>query len=182
MHTVPLVLGVHSSDRHRFSKTPQLAIRLLAGFGVEGDAHGGATVQHRYDRRKDPTRANLRQVHLLQSELLDEVGAAGWMVAPGELGENVTTRGLDLLALPEGTCLRLCPDAVVRLTGLRDPCVLIDRFRPGLLPLMHPRRRGEPYHPRSGVMSIVLESGTVHPNDAIEVRLPEGVRRPLRAV
>jgi MOSC domain-containing protein YiiM len=182
MHISPHVLSVHLDARHRFSKPAQLAIRLLEGLGVEGDAHCGATVRHRYDRRRDPARPNLRQVHLLQSELLDEAAAAGFGVAPGDLGENVATRGLELLCLPEDTLLRLGPEAVVRLTGLRDPCVLIDRFRPGLLPLMGPRRRGEPYHPRSGVMSVVVRGGVVHPGDPVEVLLPDGAHRPLQPV
>lgn len=182
MQSAPFVLSVHLDARHRFGKPAQLSIRLLEGLGVEGDAHCGATVRHRYDRRRDPNRPNLRQVHLLHVELLEEARAAGFEVAPGNLGENVTTRGLDLLALPEGTRLHLGADAVVQLTGLRDPCVLIDRFRPGLLPLMHPRRPGQPYRPRSGVMSVVTRGGLVHPDDPIEVRLPEGAHRPLRPV
>ena len=127
------VVAVSRDTTHRFSKTNQDSIRLLAGLGVEGDAHLGVTVQHLSRIAQDPTRPNLRQVHLIQAELFDELRPAGYSVTPGDLGENVTTRGIDLLALPVGTRLRLGRDAVVEVTGLRNPCLQIDRFRDGLL-------------------------------------------------
>jgi hypothetical protein len=126
------VVAVSRDARHHFSKSACAAIRLHAGLGVEGDAHYGATVQHRSRVARDPTQPNLRQVHLIQAELFDELRAAGFEVAPGQIGENVTTQGLDLLALPTGTRLLLGDDAVVELTGLRNPCVQLNRFRPGL--------------------------------------------------
>ncbi len=108
-------------------------IRLVEGQGVEGDAHAGETVRHRSRVAVDPTRPNLRQVHLIQRELFEELAAQGLSVAAGEMGENITTAGLDLLALPEGTRLRIGPQAEVVVTGLRNPCGQIEAFRPGLL-------------------------------------------------
>ena len=177
------VIAVSVDEKHRFSKRPRDAIRLLVGLGVEGDAHCGPTVRHRYDVRRDPTRPNRRQVHLIQSELFDEVAAAGFDgVAPGALGENVTTRGLDLLALPAGTRLTLGDAAAVELTGLRQPCVLIDRFRAGLMKACIGRdAAGEPTF-RAGVMAIVVAGGEVRPGDAIAVALPPPPHRPLACV
>lgn len=126
------VVAVHRSADHAFSKTPEPAIRLLAGVGVEGDAHAGARVQHRSRVRADPDQPNLRQVHLIHRELLTELADAGFSVQPGGLGENVTTSGVDLLGLPVGAVLRLGSEALVVVTGLRNPCRQIDGFVPGL--------------------------------------------------
>ncbi len=128
-----LVVAVSLRPGHHFSKTPSLGIRLLTGLGVAGDAHMGATVKHRSRVRKDPTQPNLRQVHLIHAELFDELRTKGFAVKPGELGENVTTSGIDLLALPAGTRLHLGESAVVEITGLRNPCVQIDDFQQGLM-------------------------------------------------
>jgi MOSC domain-containing protein YiiM len=127
--TSATVIAVARDAAHGFSKPARDSIRLLAGLGVEGDAHAGVTVQHRSRVARDPTRPNLRQVHLIH----DELRAGGFDVAPGAMGENVTTRGLDLLALPDGARLRLGAEAVVEVTGLRNPCVQLDGFRPGLM-------------------------------------------------
>src|SRR5262249_11823141 len=127
------VLAVHRSASHNFSKRPVLSIRLIAGLGVEGDAHAGETVKHRSRVARDPTQPNLRQVHLIHAELHDELNAAGFTVGPGDLGENITTRGLDLLALPTGTLLRIGEAAVIKITGLRNPCIQLDRFQQGLM-------------------------------------------------
>ena len=126
MSASPVVVAVHKSEKHDFRKTPSESITLLQGLGVEGDAHCGVTVQHRYDQRKDPARPNRRQVHLIQVELLDEVNGSGFHVAAGDLGENISVRGIDVLGLPTGTQLQLGTNAIVELTGLREPCVLID--------------------------------------------------------
>ena len=128
-----VVAAVSRSDNHSFSKPLLPAIRLLAGLGVEGDAHCGATVKHRSRVAIDPTRPNLRQVHLIHAELHDELRAAGFSVSAGDMGENVTTRGVDLLGLPTGSRLRLGATAVVEVTGLRNPCTQLDRFQPGLM-------------------------------------------------
>jgi MOSC domain-containing protein YiiM len=178
----PFVVGVHVSATHDFSKPSCDAITLLAGLGVAGDAHCGVTVQHRYDARKDPTRPNLRQVHLIQSELLDEVNGRGFHVAPGDLGENISTRHLDVLGLPAGTRLLIGAKAVVEVTGLRNPCVHIERFQAGLLAEMGGRRPGAPYAPKTGVMGIVVSGGIVRPGDPIRVRLPSGPHVPLKPV
>lgn len=178
----PHVVAVSRSSRHGFSKSPELFVELLAGFGVAGDAHAGVTVQHLYDRRKEPARPNLRQVHLLSAELLEEVAAAGFRVQPGELGENVLTCGLDLLQLPVGTELRLGEEAVVALTGLRQPCVKIDRFQQGLRAAVEDRPPGLPPVYRAGVMAIVRRSGTVRPGEAIQVALPAEPHRALTTV
>ena len=148
----PSILAVHSSPAHTFTKQPQLYIRLLAGQGVEGDAHCGPTVRHRYLVRRNPFAPNRTQVHLLAMEFLDDLSTASASFAsivPGEFGENITTRDLNLISLPLGTRLRLGPDAVVELTGLRSPCKQMNTLRPGLMQAaFSPGTR----HPRAGVM------------------------------
>ncbi|SDO23021.1 MOSC domain-containing protein [Actinacidiphila guanduensis] len=176
------VVSVSRDTDHRFSKPVQDSIRLLAGLGVEGDAHLGTTVQHRSRVAKDPTQPNLRQVHLIHSELFTELRAAGYDVAPGDLGENITTAGLDLHALPTGTRLGLGPQARVEITGLRNPCLQIDAFRAGLLKRVVWRDEEGRLVLRGGVMGVVLESGTVQPGDAIGVELPATPHRPLERV
>ncbi|MFT8245806.1 MOSC domain-containing protein [Roseomonas sp. BN140053] len=176
------VVAVCRGGAHRFSKPEELFIRLLAGEGVEGDAHRGATVQHRFDRAADPTRPNLRQVHLLAAELHAELRGRGFNVAPGAMGENVTTAGLDLLALPEGARLHLGGAAVVGVTGLRHPCGQLDRFRPGLRQAVLDRDAAGRLLRRAGIMGVVLAGGEVHPGDPIRVELPPGPPRPLRVV
>jgi MOSC domain-containing protein YiiM len=177
-----LVTAVAASPGHTFSKPTQPSITLLAGLGVAGDAHSGETVKHRSRVRRDPTQPNLRQVHLIHAELHDELRAAGFDVAPGDLGENVTTRGVDLLALPAGTLLRLGAEAVVEVTGLRNPCVQLDAFRAGLTAAVLDRdERGELVR-KAGVMSVVHACGDVAPGDAIAVELPAGPHRPLEVV
>ena len=182
MRAAPRVLAVSLRRGHHFSKTPALSIRLLAGLGVEGDGHCGALVQHRYDRRRDPARPNLRQVHLIDAGLFDELRTKGFDIAPGDLGENVATQGLDLLALPAGTKLTLGATAVIELTGLREPCVLMDRFRMGLKAVTEDRAADGTPVLKAGVMAVVLADGDIRPGDAIAVELPAGVQRPLVAV
>ncbi|MBX7550332.1 MOSC domain-containing protein [Streptomyces sp. NPDC004232] len=176
------VTAVSSNGEHSFTKPNRDSVRLLAGLGVEGDAHAGVTVKHRARVEQDPTRPNLRQVHLLHEELFDEVGEAGFKVAPGELGENITTRGIDLLALPVGTLLRIGDRAVVEVTGLRNPCLQIDEFQDGLLKQVVGRDAAGNVVRRTGIMSIVRESGVVRPGDPIAVELPPGPHRPLDRV
>jgi MOSC domain-containing protein YiiM len=155
---------------------------LVAGIGVEGDAHAGVTVRHRSRVAVDPTQPNLRQVHLVHAELHDELRARGFTVDPGQIGENITTRGLDLLALPTGTVLRLGPRAVVEVTGLRNPCRQLDGFQAGLLrAVLDADERGRPVR-KAGIMGIVLRGGPVRPGDPIGVDLPEGPHRPLERV
>jgi len=176
------VVSVGADALHRFSKPPCAEIRLLAGLGVEGDAHCGATVAHRSRVARNASRPNLRQVHLLQTELFAEVARHGHRVGPGDLGENVSTTGVDLLALPVGTVLRLGEEAQVRLTGLRNPCWQIDRFSDGLLALMRPRGADGRIARKAGVMAVVERSGLVRAGDPLHVVLPSGPHRPLAVV
>lgn len=177
-----LVVAVSLRAGHHFSKTPSLGIRLLTGLGVTGDAHMGATVKHRSRVRKDPTQPNLRQVHLIHAELFDELRTKGFAVKPGELGENVTTSGIDLLALPAGTRLHLGESAVVEITGLRNPCVQIDQFQQGLMAATLDRDADGNLVRKAGIMSVVIRDGDVRPGDAIGVELPSAPHRRLQPV
>jgi MOSC domain-containing protein YiiM len=167
------VVAVSRSETHAFSKEPRDCIRLLAGLGVEGDAHAGSTVQHRSRVRQDPTRPNLRQVHLIAAELLDELEEAGFAVAPGRMGENVTTRGIDLLGLPAGTRLHLGQTAVVEVTGLRNPCAQLDRFQLGLMAAVLARDPDGNLIRKAGIMAVVVEPGEVRPGDPVRIVLPQ---------
>jgi MOSC domain-containing protein YiiM len=194
----PRVVAVSRDAEHRFSKVPVGSITLVEGVGVLDDAHAGPTVQHRSRVRRDPTQPNLRQVHLIPVELFDDAAKAGHPLGPGDLGENVLTAGLDLVALPEGTRLRV-GGAVLRITGLRNPCAQINAFRPGLLKVVLFRGDGTPLDRpapgtgapgaasehvirRAGVMSVVERGGEVRAGDPVEVDLPNGPHRPLRPV
>lgn len=179
---MPEVIAVASSATHSFSKPTRPEIELVEGVGVLGDAHSGATVKHEFLAKKDATRPNLRQVHLIHAELLDEVAADGFQVAPGELGENICTRGIDLLGLPEGTELRLGERAVVTITGLRSPCHQINDFQPGLLAKMLRKDESGEVQRLSGVMAVVTTSGTVRPGDRISVAFPAEPHRRLAPV
>jgi len=169
---VGTVIAVSRSETHTFSKRTHPSIRLVAGLGVEGDAHQGTTVKHRSRVARDPTQPNLRQVHLIHSELHDELASKGFVVKPGDMGENVTTRGIDLLGLPIGTRLHIGSSAVVELTGLRNPCSQIDRFQSGLLAAVVDRDEAGEIVRKSGVMGVVVRGGEVCPDDAILVELP----------
>lgn len=174
------VVAVAAHPNHEFSKATREAISLVPGRGVEGDAHFGETVQHRSRLLRTPDAPNLRQVHLIAAELFDQLAGLGFEVRPGELGENVTTRGLDLLGLPAGARLRM-GDAVVEITGLRNPCSQIDGFETGLLKqLVRVDENGE-VERRAGVMAVVVAGGVVRAGQAIAVELPEN-REPLRPV
>ncbi|MEE1657380.1 MOSC domain-containing protein [Microvirga sp. CF3062] len=177
-----IVTAVSLSSSHSFSKPNQVSVRLLAGLGVEGDAHLGTTVKHRSRVAKDPTQPNLRQVHLIHAELFDELAVQGFTVAAGEMGENVTTRGIDLLSLPTGVRLRLGESAVIEVTGLRNPCVQIDRFQKGLMKAVLGKDPQGNVIRKSGIMGIVLEGGEVRPGDAVRVELPTGPHRSLEVV
>ncbi|MDT0332118.1 MOSC domain-containing protein [Nocardiopsis lambiniae] len=177
-----IVESVSSGAKHTFGKPVRERVRLLAGLGVEGDAHLGVTVKHRSRVAVDPTRPNLRQVHLIHAELLEELAAAGFAVAPGELGENVTTRGIDLLGLSRGTVLCLGPWARVEVTGLRNPCAQIDAFSPGLLKKVVGRGPDGGIVRRAGIMGIVVAGGVVEPGMAVDAVAPEGPHLPLERV
>ena len=167
-----LVAAVWASATHSFSKFAQPELKLIAGQGIAGDAHCGVTVKHRSRVAQDPTQPNLRQVHLIHGELFDELAAQGFGVQAGQLGENLTTRGIDLLALPRDAELRIGAEVVLRVTGLRNPCPQIENFEPGLLKAVVDRDANGGVVRKAGIMSIVLAGGVVKPGDAIEVRLP----------
>ena len=176
------VLAVCSSPRHDFGKQPQASIRLIPGVGVEGDAHAGPTVQHRSRVAADPTQPNLRQVHLIHRELQEELAAGGFEVPPGALGENVTTEGIDLLALPVGATLLFGGEALVAITGLRNPCVQIDRYQAGLLKRVAYRDEEGRLVRRAGVMGVVLAGGVVAAGMRIAVSLPPSPHHALDRV
>jgi MOSC domain-containing protein YiiM len=177
-----IVLAVSARPGHHFSKTPSLSIRLLQGLGVAGDAHMGETVKHRSRVRRDPTQPNLRQVHLIHAELFDELRLKGFIVQAADLGENVTTSGVDLLALPTGARLHLGASAVVEVTGLRNPCVQIDDFQKRLMAATLDWDADGNLIRKAGVMSVVISDGDVRPGDEIRVELPAEPHRPLLPV
>jgi MOSC domain-containing protein YiiM len=167
---------------HRFSKTQQPFVELVAGLGVLGDAHFGATVQHRSRVARNPNQPNLRQVHLLHAELFNELAAAGFTVLPGQLGENITTRGIPLLRLSTGTRLQVGEAAVIEITGLRNPCHQIDDFKPGLLSAVLGRAGDGSLIRKAGVMGIVLTGGTVRPGEEVKVVYEPAEVAPLKPV
>lgn len=176
------VTAVSSNGEYSFTKPNRESITLLAGLGVEGDVHAGVTVKHRSRVAQDPTQPNLRQVHLIHEELFEEVGERGFRVAAGQLGENITTRGLDLLGLPTGALLRIGEQAVVEVTGLRNPCLQIDNFRTGLLKEVVGRDEDGHVVRKAGIMGVVKTGGVVRPGDGIVVELPDGPHRALERV
>lgn len=178
----PTVVAVSRDGDHRFSKSQTQEILLLAGLGVHGDAHAGTTVQHRSRVAIDPTQPNLRQVHLIHAELFAELAEQGFDVQSGQLGENITTGNLDLLALPWGTQLRIGPQSVVQVTGLRNPCTQINDFQPQLLNAVLGRADNGEIERKAGIMAIVVTGGRVMPGDGILVRLPPGPHHALECV
>lgn len=177
-----VVAAVSLSAEHTFSKPNQGSIKLLAGLGVEGDAHLGETVKHRSRVKADPTQPNLRQVHLIHTELFDDLHARGFSVSAGQLGENITTRGLDLLGLPTGARLQLGSEAMVEVTGLRNPCAQIDNFQAGMLKACLDKDERGNLIRKAGIMSIVITGGEVKAGDQIRVKLPPGPHKPLEVV
>lgn len=176
-----VVVAVHRSSTHSFSKFAEDGIVLLEGLGVQGDAHAGVTVRHRSRVARDPAQPNLRQVHLLQAELFGELMAAGFAVWPGDLGENITTRGIDLLALSEGARVRV-GDAVLEVTGLRNPCSQIDGFQRGLMAAVLDRDAQGALVRKAGVMAVVVAGGAVAPGDPIRADAPVHPYRALAPV
>jgi len=176
------VVAMASSPAHSFSKVTRPAIELVARHGVAGDAHAGITVKHRSRVAADPTQPNLRQVHLIHAELLDELRAGGFLVGPGQLGENITTRGIDLLGLATGTRLHIGQSAVVEVTGLRNPCAQIEAFRAGLLAAVLGRDNDGNLIRKAGVMAIVLAGGSIRSGDSIRAEWPAEPHRRLERV
>jgi len=176
------VTAVSASATHSMAKPTPSNIRLIEGLGVEGDAHQGRTVKHQSRVAKDPTQPKLRQVHLIHAELLDELRAAGFDIEAGQMGENVTTRGIDLLGLPRGARLKMGDSAVVEVTGLRNPCYQLDGIEQGLMAALVGRDEDGGIVSKSGVMSVVRSGGEVRPGDPVTVELPEGPHTPLDMV
>jgi MOSC domain-containing protein YiiM len=179
---LPFVASLSLGAGHSFSKTVCESLHLEAGRGVRGDAHHGITVQHLSRIARDASQPNLRQVHLLHAELLDALVSVGFHVHPGALGENLTTRRLDLLSLPTGTRLSVGRGAVIELTGLRNPCAQLDRFQPGLMAAVLDRRADGSLIRKAGVMGVVLSSGEARLGDLLKVQLPAQPHRPLAPV
>jgi MOSC domain-containing protein YiiM len=174
---------VCSDGEHRFSKAPRESIMLLQGLGVEGDAHMGTTVQHLSRIKRDPTTPNLRQVHIMHAELHDELNAKGFNIHGGDMGENILTRGIDVLALRLNTELRFeGSGAVVRVTGLRNPCMQIDKFREGLRSACLDQDASGELVRKAGIMGVVVQGGTVRPGDVIRIHVPEGATDALGVV
>ncbi len=176
------VTAVSSNGEYSFTKPNRDSVTLLAGLGVEGDVHAGTTVKHRSRVAQDPTQPNLRQVHLIHEELFGELLQEGFTVEPGQLGENITTSGIGLLGLPQGTLLHIGGEAVVEITGLRNPCLQIDAFQDGLLKQVVGRDAEGNIVRKAGIMSVVRAGGVVRPGDRIEVVLPAEPHRPLERV
>jgi MOSC domain-containing protein YiiM len=175
------VASVSAKATHSLWKSPCDAITLVKGMGVAGDAHCGVTVKHRSRVARDPSQPNLRQVHLIHAELLDWLAERGFAVSPADLGENITTRGVDLLALPTGTVLRF-GEAVVRVTGLRNPCAQLNGHAPGLMDALLERGADGALIRKGGVMAVVTTGGTIRAGDAIGVDLPAEPHLPLQPV
>lgn len=177
-----IVIALAKAPDHSFSKQVASEIRVIAGLGVEGDAHQGAEVKHRSRVAVDPSQPNLRQVHLIHAELFDELSAKGFDVAPSQLGENITTRGIDLLGLPRGTLLRIGAEVVLEVTGLRNPCGQIENFRTGLLAAVLDRGAHGEIVRKTGIMAIALSGGTVRISDPVTTELPAPPHLPLERV
>lgn len=177
-----IVIAVSRAATHSFHKLNEQSIHLLAGLGVEGDAHLGKTVKHRSRVARDPTQPNLRQVHLIPAELHEELRKAGFEVSPGQMGENITTCHIDLLGLPTSTRLHIGSTAVIEVTGLRNPCAQLNHFQPGLMKAVLGRDAYGNIIRKAGIMGIVLTDGEIRPNDSIQVELPAEPHRPLERV
>lgn len=176
------VIAVSSSPTHTMRKEHQPEIRLIEGLGVADDAHMGLTVKHRSRVARDPTQPNRRQVHLIHAELHDELRGKGYAVAPGQMGENITTRGIDLLGLPAGARLHIGDAAVVEVTGLRNPCAQLDEIQPGLMAATLDRDADGALLRKAGVMGVVCAGGIIRPGDAIAIALPPEPHQPLAPV
>ena len=176
------VLAVARDGKHRFSKRCVSEINVLTGLGVEGDAHEGVTVKHLSRVAADPTQLNLRQVHLIHSELFHELRAKGFEIKPADLGENVTTAGLELLSLPRHTLLTIGAEVVLEITGLRNPCAQIERFHPGLLAAVLDRGPNGEIVRKAGIMTVVRVGGVIRPGDRIEIELSPPPHLPLERV
>jgi len=176
------VIAVASDSAHNFSKPTKPVITLVAGFGVQGDAHAGKTVQHLSDKKRNPDAPNLRQVHLMHEELFGELAGVGISVLPGQMGENIVTRGIDVLGLPQGAEFHFPSGAIIQITGLRSPCKKLNTIHPDLLKAVVEKRTDGSVNKKTGVMSVVLKGGDVHEGDDIKIIFPKGEHKPLECV
>ena len=176
----PRVVAVNSKDTPGVGKIPRDAVTLIANHGIEGDYHAGPDVRHRSRAAKDPQQPNRRQVHLMHSELFDDLAPLGIKVTPGAMGENITTRGLALLDLAPGTKLRLGDTAVIEITGCRNPCNQLDAVDERLLAQVALKAGDGSIIRKAGIMAVVLAGGVVRPGDAISVEAPLGAAAEAR--
>jgi MOSC domain-containing protein YiiM len=167
------VMSLSKSETHTFQKINQKKLNLIKGLGIEGDAHMGKTVKHRSRVAKDPSQPNLRQVHLIHSELHDELEGLGFKIKAGEMGENITTKGIDLLSLPKDTILNIGKNARIQITGLRNPCNQLNIFKKGLMNAVLDKDENGDLIRKAGIMGIVLEGGVIEVEDTIEIILPD---------
>lgn len=179
--TSSTVIAVASDTDHNIVKPLRESITLIAGWGVEGDAHAGKTVQHRYDKKRNPNAPNLRQVHLMHAELFDEVAELGMVVLPGQMGENITTRGVDILNLPRGARLKI-GEAVIEITGLRNPCKYLNQIASGLMKACLSKHEDGANFPQSGIMGVILKGGEVRAGDSIQIITPPEPHERLKPV
>ena len=177
----PTVIAVASDSAHNVIKPVRESIKLIAGFGIEGDAHAGEKIQHRYDKKRNPEAPNLRQVHLMHAELFDQMAELGMSVKPGQMGENITTRNIDILGVPRGTHLKI-GDAIIEITGLRNPCKHLNKVAVGLMAACISRYEDGAIFPQSGVMGIVIAGGEIKAGDDIQIITPEGPHHRLEPV
>ncbi len=175
------VVAVSSSSKHSFSKENKQSINLVEESGVEGDAHFGSTVKHRSRVAQNPNQPNLRQVHLIHSELFEDLKGR-YTIEPGQMGENITTVGINLLDLPTDTLMYIGTTAIVKITGLRNPCAQIDHFKPGLLKAVLDKDTEGNLIRKAGIMGIVLQSGEVKSGDSIRIKLPSKPYKKLERV
>ena len=175
------VVAVSANSKHSFSKSNRAEIKLLAGLGVEGDAHCGRSVQHLSRVAKDPTQPNLRQVHLIHTELHEELNNAGFDILPGQMGENITTKGIDLLKLPTDTRLHI-KEVIIQVTGLRNPCAQLDNFQPGLMAAVLDKDENGHLIRKAGIMGVVIAGGAISAGDSIQVEFPPQPHYPLEKV
>jgi len=176
------VVSLSKDSDHKFSKEVCEVLTFLKNLGIEGDAHCGITVKHRSRVKTDPSQPNLRQVHLVHSELIAELKNSGFDVSPGAIGENVLTSGIDLLSLPKNTILSLGSDVVLRVTGLRNPCAQLDNYQSGLTKAVLGKDENGHLVRKAGIMAVVEEGGVVKVGDTISIQLPPEPHEALERV
>ena len=115
-------------------------------------------------------------------EILSELNDKGFSVIPGELGENITTQGIDLLSLPQGCQLHIGKTTIIELTALRNPCVQIENFQTGMLKEVISKDKQGKIMRKLGMMGVVLSGGHVQPNDEITIQLPEQPHKSLEYI